>query len=142
MRVTLFTQPSQSMPSTRSSPVCICNDCIAPDLTWSMATDPVCGMRVDPAKPGATALHAGTTYYFCCAHCAARFRAAPETYLQPATDPVCGMQVEPANAAAEIEHAGRTYYFCSKHRSEEPTSELQSLAYLVCRLRLVRKTQL
>jgi len=80
-----------------------------------MATDPVCGMRVDPAKPGATALHAGTTYYFCCAHCAARFRAAPETYLQPATDPVCGMQVEPANAAAEIEHAGRTYYFCSKH---------------------------
>ena len=40
-----------------------------------MATDPVCGMSVDPAKPGATAVHAGTTYYFCCRHCAARFRA-------------------------------------------------------------------
>jgi P-type Cu+ transporter len=79
-----------------------------------MATDPVCGMRVDPAKPGAAAVHAGTTYYFCCEHCAARFRAAPANYLQPATDPVCGMQVEPADAAAEIEHAGRTYYFCSR----------------------------
>src|SRR5213082_1574057 len=80
-----------------------------------MTRDPVCGMTVDPAKPGARAMHAGKTYYFCCKHCAARFEREPEKYLQPAVDPVCGMKVEPANAAAEIEHAGRTYYFCSKH---------------------------
>jgi len=79
------------------------------------AADPVCGMKVDPAKAGATAEHAGRKYYFCCSHCAAKFQADPEKYLQPATDPVCGMTVEPANAAAEIEHAGRSYYFCSKH---------------------------
>jgi P-type Cu+ transporter len=79
-----------------------------------MTRDPVCGMTVDPAKPGATAVHGGKTYYFCCSHCAARFKAGPEQYLQPAIDPVCGMKVEPANAAAEIEHDGRTYYFCSK----------------------------
>ena len=78
-----------------------------------MATDPVCGMKVDPGKPGATAEHAGKKYFFCCSHCAAKFQADPEKYLQPATDPVCGMKVEPANAAAEIAHAGRTYYFCS-----------------------------
>jgi Cu+-exporting ATPase len=77
--------------------------------------DPVCGMHVDPARPGATAVHEGTTYYFCCEHCAARFRTAPATYLQPAIDPVCGMEVEPASAAAEIPHAGRTYYFCSQN---------------------------
>src|SRR5205807_7214243 len=78
-----------------------------------MATDPVCGMTVDPAKAGATVAHGGKTYYFCCKHCAAKFQAEPQKYLQPAIDPVCGMKVEPANAAAEIEHAGRTYYFCS-----------------------------
>src|SRR4051812_2112548 len=80
-----------------------------------MTTDPVCGMRVDPAQPGATASHGGKTYYFCCSHCAARFNAEPEKYLQPAVDPVCGMKIELVDAAAEIEHAGRTYYFCSKN---------------------------
>jgi Cu+-exporting ATPase len=77
------------------------------------STDPVCGMKVDPAKAGATAQYKDKTYYFCCPHCAASFKADPEKYLQPATDPVCGMEVDPANAAAEVEHAGRTYYFCS-----------------------------
>src|SRR5919197_1431514 len=76
-------------------------------------------MSVDPAKPGATITHERTTYYFCCQHCAAKFKAEPEKYLQPAVDPVCGMKVEPANAAAEIEHRGRTYYFCSKHCAEK-----------------------
>ena len=94
-----------------------------------MATDPVCGMTVDPAKPGATAVHGGKTYYFCCSHCAARFRAAPEKYLQPATDPVCGMKVEPANAAAEIEHAGRTYYFCSKQCAQKFQAEPQKYVH-------------
>jgi Cu+-exporting ATPase len=84
-----------------------------------MTTDPVCGMRVDPARPGATASHGGKTYYFCCSHCAARFNAEPEKYLQPAVDPVCGMKVELADAAAEIEHGGHTYYFCSKHCADK-----------------------
>jgi len=52
-----------------------------------MATDPVCGMTVDPAKAGATVAHGGKTYYFCCKHCAARFRADHAQYTQPATDP-------------------------------------------------------
>ena len=83
------------------------------DMTRTI--DPVCGMALDPAKAGAKLEHQGQTYYFCCQHCAARFRAEPATYLQPATDPVCSMKVEPANAAAEIEYGGRTYHFCSKH---------------------------
>jgi Cu+-exporting ATPase len=70
-------------------------------------------MKVDPAKAGAKVEHAGRTHYFCCSHCAARFKADPEKFLQPAVDPVCGMKVDPANAAAEVEHGGRTYYFCS-----------------------------
>jgi len=77
-------------------------------------SDPVCGMKVDLAKAGATAEHAGKTYYFCCSHCAAKFKADPQKYLQPAIDPVCGMKVDPASTAAEVEHAGHRYFFCSK----------------------------
>src|SRR6267142_491998 len=70
--------------------------------SFDMATDPVCGMTVDPAKAGATVEHEGKKYFFCCKHCAAKFQAEPQKYLQPAIDPVCGMKVEPANAAPEI----------------------------------------
>src|SRR5579863_5511572 len=45
--------------------------------------DPVCGMTVDPATAKASAEHAGTTYYFCCAGCATKFRANPDQYLKP-----------------------------------------------------------
>jgi len=79
-----------------------------------MAIDPVCGMTVDPAQPGATVEHGGKKYFFCCKHCAAKFQAEPAKYTAAATDPVCGMKVEPASAAAEVEHGGRTYYFCSQ----------------------------
>jgi P-type Cu+ transporter len=46
------------------------------------AIDPVCGMKVDPAKAAATVEHEGVNYYFCSQGCAAKFRAAPEKYLQ------------------------------------------------------------
>jgi P-type Cu+ transporter len=45
------------------------------------AIDPVCGMTVDPAKTQHTHVHAGTTYYFCCGGCRAKFIADPQRYL-------------------------------------------------------------
>src|ERR1700757_223052 len=45
-----------------------------------MATDPVCGMAVDPAKAGATVEHGGKTYYFCCKDCAAEVKGDPAQY--------------------------------------------------------------
>src|SRR5579871_4265908 len=45
------------------------------------ATDPVCGMAVDPATAPARVEHAGTTYFFCNPSCAQRFRADPARYL-------------------------------------------------------------
>jgi Cu+-exporting ATPase len=84
-----------------------------------MAIDPVCGMTVDPAKPGATVEHQGKKYFFCCKHCAAKFQAEPTKYLEKAPtaakDPVCGMTVDPAKAAGSAEHGGKKYFFCSKH---------------------------
>ncbi|MEW5975737.1 MAG: heavy metal translocating P-type ATPase [Acidobacteriota bacterium] len=110
--------------------------------------DPVCGMTVDPAKPGASWVHEGQTYYFCCPHCAKQFQAQPRRYLeqspkvfspgdamspfailsadssaavpleQPVRDPVCGMTVEPGKAAGIHVHKGVRYYFCSEHCGE------------------------
>ncbi len=47
-----------------------------------MAIDPVCGMTVDEQKAPATAVHGGTTYYFCAPGCKRRFEADPENFLQ------------------------------------------------------------
>jgi Cu+-exporting ATPase len=47
-----------------------------------MAIDPVCGMTVDEQKAPATAVHHGTTYYFCAPGCKRRFEADPEKILQ------------------------------------------------------------
>ena len=44
------------------------------------ATDPVCGMQVDTAKPAATREHDGTTVYFCSKGCAETFDADPHKY--------------------------------------------------------------
>src|SRR5579875_1546549 len=76
--------------------------------------DPVCGMTVDPARNPHSAGHLGKTYYFCCAGCAAKFRADPDKYLHPnATDPICGMTVDISQAKHAVECEGKNFYFCS-----------------------------
>jgi len=46
--------------------------------------DPVCGMKVDPARPrGGTYTYAGKTYGFCNPGCRERFAADPERFLSP-----------------------------------------------------------
>jgi xanthine dehydrogenase accessory factor len=52
-----------------------------PALIVGFAVDPVCGMTVDTADAAHTAVHAGTTYYFCCAGCQERFVGAPAQYV-------------------------------------------------------------
>jgi len=97
-----------------------------------LATDPVCGMKVDPRSAAGSVEHGGMKYYFCSKHCVERFTADPSKYVtksapasapaaapeQP-TDPVCGMKVDPSSAAGTYEHAGTKHYFCSKHCLEQ-----------------------
>jgi Cu+-exporting ATPase len=87
------------------------------------ATDPVCGMTVDPAHAAGSTIHQGTTYFFCNVGCLERFRADPSAYVagsarpepppspagtlwtcpmhpeivrsEPGTCPICGMALEP-----------------------------------------------
>ncbi|MGA8153036.1 MAG: heavy metal translocating P-type ATPase [Terriglobales bacterium] len=120
--------------------------------TATKVLDPVCGMSVDPATTRHRVERAGKTYYFCCAGCAEKFRAAPEKYLQPPArpaasglvtlaqpalgkpkppqvqvkDPVCGMNVAPETAKRRVDHRGKTYYFCSAQCLEKFTAHPQT----------------
>ncbi|MEC4669215.1 MAG: heavy metal-binding domain-containing protein, partial [Nitrospirota bacterium] len=105
----------------------------------STATDPVCGMEVEPTSAAGTHEHDGQTYFFCSAHCLERFRAEPARYLGPATQerkkpgaagdftcpmhpevhqtapgscPSCGMALEPAVSMLK---ATKTEYVCPMH---------------------------
>jgi len=50
-----------------------------------MATDPVCGMSVDPNKAPADADYQGKTYYFCSDDCQRAFNADPRRYVGSAS---------------------------------------------------------
>ena len=95
------------------------------------ATDPVCGMDVDPTRSPHAFDHEGRTYHFCCRHCLEKFRADPARYLggrgdaeskesvspigsvytcpmhpevvsdHPASCPKCGMALEPRTVSLE-----------------------------------------
>ncbi len=52
----------------------------------NQATDPVCGMKVDPERARAAGLvaeHEGQTYSFCGKGCLLEFRDDPAKYLDP-----------------------------------------------------------
>jgi Cu+-exporting ATPase len=63
------------------------------------ARDPVCGMTVDPATAKNRAEHAGSSFFFCCAGCKAKFLASPERYLNPS-----GAAPAPAAHATQAAH--------------------------------------
>jgi P-type Cu+ transporter len=98
--------------------------------TASGAIDPVCGMRVDPARAAGSRTHEGRTYYFCSRGCVERFAADPAAFLEvrpkvqaayppsaaaewtcpmhlevvrdrPGSCPICGMALEPRVATLE-----------------------------------------
>jgi Cu+-exporting ATPase len=93
------------------------------------ATDPVCGMKVDPATTPHRLEREGRGFFFCSAGCKAKFEADPERYLAerpapsaapaaagaiytcpmhpqirqvgPGFCPLCGMALEPETVTAE-----------------------------------------
>ena len=84
-----------------------------------MGRDPVCGMNVDPEKPGAKINQGGKSFYFCCSGCARKFEESPEKYLgaaQGATKSTSDVTpiaaARPAVASLPILHAA--------HRVKDP----------------------
>ena len=52
-----------------------------------IATDPVCGMKVDKQNPRGTVEYGGEIYYFCSPGCERSFEKNPEKYLDPDYQP-------------------------------------------------------
>ena len=77
-------------------------------------TDPVCGMKVAPARAAGQVERNGTTYFFCGKSCVTKFTADPDPYLKPAlaTDPVCHMKCRIRPRPSDEAYNGTTYYFC------------------------------
>jgi P-type Cu+ transporter len=97
-----------------------------------IATDPVCGMMVDPHAGKPTQQFRGHDYYFCSEGCRIKFAKDPERYLNkkgepepvpqgtlwtcpmhpeivqegPGPCPICGMALEPMGVPPEHEHGG------------------------------------
>ena len=96
----------------------------------AFAIDPICGMKVDPEKPAATAEFQGKLFYFCSRGCHAKFTADPGPFagkttpvpqakpappgaiftcpmhpevrqVGPGACPKCGMALEPETVSAD-----------------------------------------
>jgi len=92
-----------------------------------MATDPVCGMTVEPEKAAAKEEYNELTWYFCSDNCHQKFNASPDQYVkeQEEKDPVCGMDVS-AESEHHHEHAGKTYHFCSQNCHDKFVADPQA----------------
>ena len=83
------------------------------------AKDPICGMQVEKANPGAVLDPGGARVYFCSDHCKERYlkdgAVRDDEHTAGAThakDPICGMQVDKANPGAVLGADGERVYFC------------------------------
>ncbi len=79
-----------------------------------MAIDPVCGMTVDENSAAATRVHEGTTYYFCCARCGAKFEADPAAYLSK-PQPMHAHQPGAHASGGPSPHPPAATYTCPMH---------------------------
>src|SRR4051794_17011537 len=68
-------------------------------------TDPVCGMKVDPATSKHRFDHGGQTFHFCSAGCRTKFAADPAKYLAPPA---------PASVPAMVAHKS-AIHTCPMH---------------------------
>jgi Cu+-exporting ATPase len=75
-----------------------------------MAIDPVCGMTVDEQRAPATAVHNGTTYYFCAPGCKRTFEKDPDAVLkrgpQGMAPPPVQMVTMPVRSKPTLESTG------------------------------------
>lgn len=55
-------------------------------MASTIASDPVCGMQVDP-ETAVAVVHSGRVYYFCESACADTFRDDPDRWIPDAEAP-------------------------------------------------------
>jgi P-type Cu+ transporter len=79
--------------------------------------DPVCGMRVDPARAAGSFVHDGATYYFCNPRCLERFRADPDHFLSARATAAAGHGAgdHAPSAPGPSRDANQALYTCPMH---------------------------
>jgi Cu+-exporting ATPase len=87
------------------------------DTTASPApvTDPVCGMKVDPAKTPHRHGHEGHDYFFCSAGCRGKFIADPAKYLDVGKHSDTAKHLDKGRTKAEPAAPPGTIYTCPMH---------------------------
>jgi P-type Cu+ transporter len=86
-----------------------------------LASDPVCGMRVDPSKSAGSSEYDGQLYYFCGKHCLEKFKHDPARFLS-STAP--SLPARPQHNLVAAPESGAAYT-CPMHpevRHSEPGS--------------------
>ena len=82
------------------------------------ARDPICGMAVNPEKPGSQREHAKETILFCSSRCAQHFDEEPAKYVKETTDPICGMAVHIKPSTPHRQKGQVHAWFCSTRCAE------------------------
>ena len=89
---------------------------LLPLVPPAVATDPVCGMSVNPATARASGVHEGRTYYFCCPSCLQKFQAEPHRYLHAEVATAGGRSAhDPATRHPPPATAEGAVYTCPMH---------------------------
>jgi YHS domain-containing protein len=65
----------------------------------TQSTDPVCGMKVDPAAAAAMTQYHGSTVYFCAKGCQKAFDANPQQYAKQKPKGFWGRYLDRLNKA-------------------------------------------
>ena len=80
--------------------------------------DPICGMDVNPEKPGSRREHAEEMILFCSTRCAKHFDEEPARYVKESTDPICGMTVHIKPSTPHRQKGQMHAWFCSTRCAE------------------------
>ena len=87
------------------------------------AKDPVCGMQVERANPGATTTHQGDTVYFCSDRCADKFTRDPARYAGTS-------HAEPMTVGSDTSPSGHAHGHGTSHH--EPAGQQGAVVDPIC----------
>ena len=82
-------------------------DCCS-ETSVSVVKDPVCGMKVDPAKAAGQSQYEGQTYSFCSSGCQKKFDINPMQYMPAGTSKMAasGKYTCPMHPEVQADKAG------------------------------------
>lgn len=89
------------------------------------ATDPVCGMTVQPESAAGSFDYQGNTYYFCSTHCLRKFSENPEQFLSQPVQSMAAQPVSIQRAKSQPDSTEANSYTCPMHpevRAPGPSS--------------------